>query len=129
MKKIKLLWVEDDINFPKSIHFRIGSDVRKLGYELMEPDILPNGQYMWDTIRDFPPDMIMMDHNLEDVNTNGALLTTEIRFRNNDTPIIYYSSEMGPSLIDLVRGERKVYTSTRNSVPEEIIRVLGLEFK
>ncbi len=69
-----------------------------------------------------------MDHNLEDINTNGATLTTEIRFQNNDTPIIYYSSEMGPNLMYMVRGENKVFTTTRADVGVELLRCIKKEF-
>lgn len=69
-----------------------------------------------------------MDNNLEDVNTNGGTLTTEIRYQNNETPIIYYSSEMGPSFMYMVRGEHKVYTSKRTDVSVELVRVIKKEF-
>lgn len=128
MRKLKILWVEDDVNFGPSIHFRIEDNVRDLGLEFQEPELLQNGNFVWDTVRDLKPDIIMMDHNLEDVNTNGALLTTEIRFHNNETPIIYYSSEMGPKLMELVKGESNVFTSTRSDVSVELLRLLTNKF-
>ncbi len=128
MRKLKVLWVEDDLNFGNSIHFRIGDDCNEMGIELEDPELLQNGNYVWDTIRDLKPDIIMMDHNLEDVRINGSNVIVEIRFLDNETPIIFYSSEMDGRLMKLVEGENKVYTSTRADVHSELLRLIRKEF-
>lgn len=127
MKELKILWVEDDINFGPSIHFRIENEMNELGFNFENPKLLINGAYVWDTVRDWTPDIIMMDHNLEDITTNGAKLIVEIRFHNHETPIIFYSSEMGERLINLVRGENEVYTSTRADVHAELQRFVKVK--
>lgn len=79
-------------------------------------------------VRDWKPDIVMMDHNLEDVTINGANLITEIRFHNNELPIIFYSSEMGPELIAMVDGYDEVYTSPRNDTQDELLRLIKNKF-
>lgn len=128
MKNVKLLWIEDDANFGPSIHYRIEDELQQNNIILDEPEILQNGNYVWDTVRDLKPDIIMMDHNLQDVRVNGANLIIEIRFQNNETPIIFYSSEMGPTLMNLVNGEHKVFTTTRADVHSELMRLVISEF-
>lgn len=124
MKKIRLLWVDDDIEFGPSIHFRIIEDALKLGFEFEEPETLEGGEYVWDTVRDWKPDIIMMDHNLDDVRLNGANLIIEIRFHNTNTPIVFYSSEMDDKLIKLVEDEANVYPSIRDDVGAELLKLL-----
>tara|TARA_R110000737_G_scaffold350849_1_gene391123 strand:- start:1499 stop:1891 length:393 start_codon:yes stop_codon:yes gene_type:complete len=129
MRELKLLWVEDDKNFGPSIHFRIENEIKELGFTFSEPQILTSGEHICDTIRDWTPDLIMMDHNLEDVTVNGANLIIEIRFQNHDTPIIFYSSEMGENLMNMVQGENEIYTSTRADVHSELQRLIEDKFK
>ncbi len=50
MRKLKILWVEDDLNFGPSIHFRIDGELEKLNIQLDEPELLQDGKYIWDTI-------------------------------------------------------------------------------
>ncbi|WP_339756801.1 response regulator [Algoriphagus aquimarinus] len=126
MKKIKVLWVEDDPNFPGSINYKIRSFLRETHIEFDE-DYLKNGKYVWDVVRDWQPDLIMMDHNLEDVLINGANLIVQIRFHSNDTPIIFYSSEMGPLLIELVE-DTDVVICSRGDVSEELVRLIKSKF-
>lgn len=128
MRKLKILWVEDDDKFGPSIHFRIEDDLTKKNITLEEPELLQSGDGVWETVRDLQPDIIMMDHNLEDVIINGANLVVEIRFHNNDTPIIFYSSEMGAKLANLVANENEVYTSTRADVHSELERLILSSF-
>lgn len=128
MTPIKVLWIEDDIKFGPSIHFRVEQELLELGVELVEPELLTNGDHVSSTVRDWKPQLIMVDHNLEVVSTNGAILIREIRFQDHDTPIIFYSSEMGKDLIDLVKGEHEVYTSTRGDVHSELIRLAASKF-
>lgn len=124
MKKLKLLWIDNDENFGPSIQLRVAEDTAKLGYHFEEPETLIDGQYVWETVRDWKPDIIMMDHNLEDVKINGANLIIEIRFHNQDTPIIFYSSGMDERLLGLVENENAVYPSTRDDVGAELISLL-----
>lgn len=128
MKKINILWVEDDEKFGPSIHFRIEDELKKMKIELEEPELLQDGKHVWDSVRDLQPDIIMMDHNLQDVLVNGANLIIEIRFHNNETPIIFYSSEMGPMLINMVQGENEVYTCPRKDVSTELLRLIKEKF-
>jgi CheY-like chemotaxis protein len=124
MKNLKILWVDDNVTFGPSIHVRIKSEVVKLGFNLAEIETLQNGKYVWDTVRDWKPDIIMMDHNLDDVKINGANLIIEIRFHNNETPIIFYSSEMDDKLISLIDDEVRVYPSTRDDVGAELLHLI-----
>ena len=125
---IKLLWVEDDLKFGPSVHFRIEGELGKISVKLSKPELLEDGQHVWITVRDWKPDIIMMDHNLSDVRINGANLITEIRFHNNDTPIIFYSSEMDNKLMELVEGHSNVITSTRGDVHSELVRLISEKF-
>lgn len=122
MKKIKILWVEDDPNFPKSVLLRLKSDLNKIGVEI-EEEKLTDGNYVWETVRDWKPDIIMMDHNLESVQTNGALLVLEIVFvQNHDgTPIIFYSSAMDEKLVGLVNNANNVSPTGRDEVHTELL--------
>lgn len=124
MQQLKVLWVEDDLNFGDSIHLRIKREVTRLGFELSVIEKLTNGNHVSDTVRDLQPDIIMMDHNLDNVLINGANLIIQIRFQNHDTPIVYYSSEMDQRLIELVRNENKVFPSSRDNVADELLKLL-----
>lgn len=128
MKLVKIAWIEDDLEFGPSIHFRIEDELYENGIELDQPELLRNGQRMRPVIRDWKPNVIMMDHNLEDVRINGANLIAEIRLYDHETPIIYYSSEMDEQLIELVKGEHKVYSTGRNEVHNELLSHLIKEF-
>ena len=113
------------------LSFRISSieeELNEIDVELSKPELLENGEHVWITVRDWKPDIIMMDHNLSDVRINGANLITEIRFHNNDTPIIFYSSEMDEKLMELVEGHDNVVTSTRGDVHSELIRLVKEKF-
>lgn len=129
MRELKILWVEDDEKFGPSIHFRIEDSLIQNGIKLTEPILLGNGEGVWETVRDLEPDIIMMDHNLEDVIINGANLVIEIRFHNNETPIIFYSSEMGEKLSNLVKNENEVYISKRADVHSELERLISDRFQ
>ena len=124
MKQLKILWVEDDLNFGDSIHLRIKREITKLGFEFSSVEKLTNGNHVSDTVRDWQPDIIMMDHNLDDVLINGANLIIQIRFQNHDTLIVYYSSEMDQRLIELVQNENKVFASSRDNVADELLKLL-----
>ena len=124
MKQLKVLWVEDDLNFADSIHLRIKREVTKLGFEFSSVEKLTNGNNVSDTVRDWQPNIIMMDHNLDNILINGANLIIQIRFQNHETPIIYYSSEMDQRLIKLVQNENKVFPSSRDNVADEILKLL-----
>lgn len=128
MRELKILWVEDDEKFGPSIHYRIEDDLAKKGISLLYPQLLGSGEGVWETVRDWEPDIIMMDHNLEDVTINGANLVVEVRFHNNDTPIIFYSSEMGVKLANLVKSENEVYISKRADVHSELERLIENKF-
>ena len=71
MLKIKILWVEDDPNFANSVLLRLRNDLHEMGVEV-EEEKLKDGNYVWETVRDWKPEVIMMDHKLESVQTNGA---------------------------------------------------------
>lgn len=128
MQKLKVLWVEDDIKFGPSIHYRIEDELKEVEITLATPELLTDGKDVWVMVRDWKPNIIMMDHNLEDVKINGANLIVEIRFHDHDTPIIYYSSEMDDRLKKLVEGEHKVYICSRPDVPSELIRLIKEHF-
>ena len=129
MKELKLLWVEDDEKFGPSIHFRIEDGLLSNGIKLSEPQLLKSGDGVWETVRIWQPDIIMIDHNLEDVLINGANLVVEIRLHDNDLPIIFYSSEMDEKLANLVVNENQVYTSKRADVHSELERLIFRLFK
>lgn len=128
MKNIKVLWVDDETTFGDSIHFRIEDELLEKDITLEIVDNLSGGTHVWATVRDLKPDLIMMDHNLEDVIINGANLVAEIRHLNDKTPIIFYSTEMGTTLMNLVNGYDRVYTSTRLDVHSEMVRLILQEF-
>jgi DNA-binding NarL/FixJ family response regulator len=125
MRTLRILWVEDDNHFPDSVIFKIEEELTTLEVQIEENRCLKNGNGVWEEVRDWQPHIIMMDHNLEDVKKNGASLIIEIRYHNHDTPIIFYSSEMGPNLIELVKGENKVFPSGRDDVGAEMIRLIS----
>jgi len=127
MKNLKLLWVEDDANFPESVIYRLNRSLEILNVSFIQ-DTLTNGKNVWEVVRDWQPDIIMMDHNLEDISVNGAELIVHIRFHNNYTPIIFYSSEMGPSLTNMVKGESEIYISPRGDVSDELLRLVQDKF-
>lgn len=128
MKELKVLWIEDVESYPASIHLRIKKELESFGFTFSDPIVLTGGRYVWDTVRDEMPDIILIDHNLEDVMINGANLIIEIRFHNNETPIIYYSSEMSDILMNLVKNEHKVHTASRQDLQSDIIRIIRQEF-
>jgi DNA-binding response OmpR family regulator len=128
MRKLKILWVEDDGTYPASVHLRTKRELTLLKIELDDPIILTSGHYVWETVRDEKPDIILIDHNLEDVMINGANIIIEIRFHNNETPIIYYSSEMSTTLMKLVDDEYKVHTALRQDLESDIVRIITEEF-
>ena len=104
MINLKVLWVEDEDNYPDSINYRLENELNALSVNITNIEIIKTGRDVWIMVRDWKPDIVMMDHNLEDVTINGANLITEIRFHNNELPIIFYISEKGPELIALVYG-------------------------
>lgn len=128
MNKIKILWIEDDLDFGPSIHFRIEDELADNKIQISGCELLKNGDGMRNIVRDWKPDVIMMDHNLEDVRINGANLIAEIRLYDHDTPIIYYSSEMDEQLISLVKDEHKVFSTGRKEVHNELTTLLIKEF-
>ena len=127
MKNLKVLWIEDDPKFPGSIIFRIQRQLKSLNVEFQE-EILVNGTHVSDTVRDWKPDLILMDHNLQDVTINGANLIIQIRVHDHTTPIIFYSSEMDQNLIEMVDGESDVFTSPRGDLADEILRLIQNKF-
>jgi len=126
--EIKLLWVDDDTEFGPAIEFRLNTTLVVKNLELVHVDLLQDGNFIWETVRQLKPHIVMMDHNLQDVKRNGANFITEIRLHDNELPIIFYSSEMGPALMQLVQGENRVFTSTRNDVHAELMRLISAEF-
>jgi hypothetical protein len=128
MKSLRVLWVEDDASYPESMHLRTKKELANIGIELLYPIVLTDGEFVWDTVRDHDPEVIFIDHNLEDVRVNGANLIVEIRFHNNETPIIYYSSEMCDLLMKLVEKEHKVHTALRQDLHSDIVRIIKQEF-
>ncbi len=127
MSSLKILWIEDDPTFPGSVTYRMKGSLRSLDITFQE-EILNNGLHVWETVRDWKPDIIMMDHNLEDVSVNGANLIVQIRFHDNDTPIIFYSSEMGANLIEMIDDHNEIYTSPRGDVSDELLRLIQSKF-
>jgi len=121
MTKIRTLWVDDKDNFPESTILRIQNDLDKLGVDV-EIEKLKDGNFVWETIRDWKPHVVMMDNNLESVQTNGGLLILEIRFVQNhdETPIIFYSSGMDDKLIQLVSTSANVTPTTRDDAHVEL---------
>jgi len=121
MTKIRTLWVDDKDNFPESTIWRIQNDLDKLGVDV-EIEKLKDGNFVWETIRDWKPHVVMMDNNLESVQTNGGLLILEIRFVQNhdETPIIFYSSGMDDKLIQLVSTSANVTPTTRDDAHVEL---------
>lgn len=128
MINLKVLWVEDEDNYPDSINYRLENELNALSVNITNIEIIKTGRDVWIMVRDWKPDIVMMDHNLEDVTINGANLITEIRFHNNELPIIFYSSEMGPELIAMVDGYDEVYTSPRNDTQDELLRLIKNKF-
>lgn len=122
MINIKILWVEDDPNFANSVLLRLRNDLLEMGV-VVEEEKLKDGNYVWETVRDWKPDVIMMDHNLESVQTNGALLVLEIVFVQNhdETPIIFYSSAMDEKLVGLVSNANNVSPTGRDEVHTELL--------
>ena len=128
MRKLTVLWIEDDSSYPESMHLRVKKELASLDLEFDKPIVLTDGEYVWETVRDYQPDIIFIDHNLEDVKVNGANLIIVIRFHNNETPIIYYSSEMSDKLMKLVEKEHKVHTALRQDLHSDLIRIISQEF-
>jgi len=126
MKKIKILWVEDNPDFADSICLRIKGNLRNNNIELEQIEKQTNGTHVYNTVRDWEPNLILMDHNLDDSKFNGANLIIEIRFLNAEIPIIYYSSEMNERLTNLVSGEKNIICCVRDSVGDEILGLLSL---
>ncbi len=127
MRKVKVLWVDDDSNFGPGVQLRYEDELLDLGIELSDPNPhlnLKNGEYVHETVANHEPDLIMMDHNLEDVVINGANLINSIRFVNHDTPIIYYSSEMDESLINLIKDENNVTSMKRGEVESSFFTII-----
>tara|TARA_R110002126_G_scaffold75715_1_gene188916 strand:- start:316 stop:717 length:402 start_codon:yes stop_codon:yes gene_type:complete len=127
MKKIKILWVDDDGNFGPGVHLRYEDDLKEIGIELVNPKhhlILKSGEYVYETVRTHEPDLIMMDHNLEDVKINGGNLVVGIRLINNEIPIIYYSSEMNSDLMKLVEDENNVTSMQRTEVESSFFTLI-----
>jgi hypothetical protein len=122
MINLKILWVENDLNFPGSVLLRLKNDLLEMKVDI-EEEKLTDGNYVWETVRDWVPDIIMMDHNLESVQTNGALLILEIVFVQNhdDTPIIFYSSAMDERLMGLVSKANNVNPVGRDEVHTELL--------
>jgi|SRR5665647_995987 len=128
MRKLTVLWIEDDSSYPESMHLRVKKELASLDLEFDNPIVLTDGEFVWETVRDHQPDIIFVDHNLEDVKVNGANLIIVIRFHNNETPIIYYSSEMSDKLMKLVEKEHKVHTALRQDLHSDLIRIISQEF-
>lgn len=127
MKKIKILWVDDDDNFGPGVNLRYEDDLLDIDIELINPKphlLLKSGEYVYETVLTHKPDLIMMDHNLEDVKINGANLVIGIRHINNDTPIIYYSSEMSKELMKLVQDENNVTAMQRTDVESSFFTLI-----
>lgn len=131
MKKIKILWVDDDENFGPGVHLRYEDDLADIGIALINPKphlLLKNGNYLHETVLTHEPDIIMMDHNLDDVMINGANLIISIRHINHDTPIIYYSSEMSQGLIEFVKNENNVSAIQRGEVESSFFTLIKKHF-
>jgi DNA-binding response OmpR family regulator len=125
-EKIRVLFIEDDTRFPLSVFIRIQADIINLGLEFEDHEILPTGEYVWETVRDWKPHVIMMDHNLDNIKRNGADLIIEIRFVQNhdDTPIVFYSSEMDESLKALVASASNTVSVHRQEAHNELLAVI-----
>lgn len=131
MKKVKVLWVDDNTDFGPGIHLRYEDDLLNIGIELIDPNpslILNGGEHVNGTVVTHEPDLIMMDHNLDDLQINGAFLIVNIRQINNDTPIIYYSTEMNDELIQLVKDEHNVVSMQRGDVESSFFTIIKNTF-
>ncbi|WP_138431353.1 response regulator [Fodinibius saliphilus] len=128
MNEIKIFWIEDDLTFGNTVHLRIEDELEDNGISLADPELSKNGDGFRNVMRDWEPDIIMMDHNLDNVRVNGANLIVEIRLYDNDTPIIFYSSEMDQTLTDMVDGEQNIKISQRNNVHDELLTLILKEF-
>jgi hypothetical protein len=119
---IKILWIENDPTARDSILKRIKIDLERMDVQLTNETLI-DGNFVWETVRDWHPHIIMMDHNLESVQTNGALLVLEIRFVQNhgETPIIFYSSAMDEKLVSLVSNVENVTPTTRDEAHTELL--------
>ena len=122
MIKIKILWVEDDPHFANSVLLRLRTSLNQMNVEVDE-EKLKDGNFFWETVRDWKPNVIMLDHNLESVQTNGAQLVLELRFvqNHNNTPIIFYSSAMDEQLIGKVSSAINVSPTGRDEVHTELL--------
>ncbi len=131
MRKLKVLWVDDNINFGPGIHLRYEDDLLNINVELIDPKphlVLINGEYVNGTIVTHQPDLVMMDHNLDDVKINGANLIINIRHIDSKVPIIYYSTEMNDALKELVQDENNVKAMQRGDVESSFFTLIKKEF-
>ena len=127
MKKLKILWVEDVAGYAESLKFRMDDDLKKIGFEFTV-DPHQNGNNVSITVRDWEPDIILVDFNLEEISKNGDWVIREIRFQQHETPIIFYSSVMDSTIQNLVSGEHNVFPTHRDDLINEIFRLLESSF-
>ncbi len=88
----KILVVEDNVNVAQVLKFRL----EYMGYDVC--DIAPSGSKAIDSVVRIPPDLILMDINLDD-EMDGIETATQIG-RIMDTPVIYLTCMRDPRVME-----------------------------
>lgn len=148
MKILNVLWVEDVERNKKAIWYNLEPELGSLDIEFII-DWQNSGRYAATLVRDrnrnrgrvgFPDtnDMVqlmLVDYNLEEtlkpgqiIGIDGASVIRETRLHDNDLPILFYSSNNEVDLANLIEGENMVYSSHRDNIIAEIIRLLKMHF-
>ena len=128
MADLKLIWVDDKPEAGPSIEFRVEPDLTINSHRIVKSEYLENGQYLIPTIRQINPSIILMDHNLNDIERNGAVLIAEVRLHFENIPIIYYSTEMNEAMKSNALRFNSVYPIIRDDVAAELLRIVKIYF-
>lgn len=125
LKPVYAIWIEDIVKYVDTLLYNLKPDFDDFKVDFIS-DTHDSGKFIVDVARAIDVDMVLVDYNLPNgINGDDVIKIIRSFPHNDETPIIFYSSNMdAEGLQKLLIGVKNVTCCHRDSLGDEIIRVI-----